>query len=218
MKIVSRSAVLQFAGHWKKALMGPVVGIILMISGQVSGRPLGWGWFFALIFAALAWQFYSELANSKKLDSLVPELYLEYNPSYSNFDFSGLFVRVQNDRTAFGMKLTSEIVVGENHCRLGMLWSILENQVGKERVSVQVRCLYYDDKDMPRPYGGLQGEQLKMFLDKKATKPEELIVTVNFRDVDGRQCPARRFRIFNHAHETTLDETIRCEPIQKLDN
>jgi hypothetical protein len=55
---------------------------------------------------------------------------------------------------------------------------------------------------MQRPYGGIKGEQLKLFLQKKAKNPEEVMATVTFLDVNGHQCPSRQFRIFKY--ETRL--------------
>jgi hypothetical protein len=51
--------------HWKKALMGPVVTIVVLIYQQSTGRPPTWGWFVAIIGSGLAWQFYSGMKKSQ---------------------------------------------------------------------------------------------------------------------------------------------------------
>jgi len=59
------NSALAFIEHWKRALMGPLFTIVLLFSERATG-PLSKGWFVALIFAALAWQFYSDLRDARK--------------------------------------------------------------------------------------------------------------------------------------------------------
>ena len=192
--------------------MGPVVGIGVLVYQQMTGKPLPWGLFFALVFAGLALHFYRELEKVKKSDLALPEMYLQYDANYTGLDYSGLFLRTQNGREACAVEMSSEVVVGENHRRMGMLWSIPEGQVGRDPVPVRIKCFRYRH-DTPCPYGGIPGDQLEMFLNKKASKPEELIVTIRFKDVNGHYCPVKRFRIFRYTDKTAVSQTIRCEPV-----
>ena len=181
--------------------------------------PWPWPWFLLVVALGLAIQFYQQRNEARQFAQpleVFPELYLEYSPpsdSTESPDYSGLFVRVQNDRKAFGVKLTAPIVIGENHKRMGSLLDV-PAQVGRDRVPVAVRCAIYrkDRPDICDPIGGFKGEQLEEFPKRKADRPDEITVSADYLDVDGRKCPTRRFRRFMHRNETNAIREVRCEP------
>ncbi len=61
----TRAEILRHLWHWKQALTGPLVTIILLLYEQWAGKSPTWGWFAAIIASGLAWQFYSELKKSQ---------------------------------------------------------------------------------------------------------------------------------------------------------
>lgn len=183
-----------------------------------------WGWhvwaigflLITLIFVAEGSYRYDAKREKHNPRIVFPEVYLEYRDSLSMFDYSRLLVRVQNDLTAFSVKLSSPSVIGQSKSRMALLWDVPTSQVGQQAVHVTVRCVYFrkGDEEVADPIGGLPGEQIEEFLKQKAERPDEVIVSVDYLDVDGRACPTRRFRLFLHRNETNASKTVRCEPIR----
>ena len=52
-----REAIYKHLDRWKQALMGPIVGIPILLWEHLTGRPLTWAWFLVLVLAALDLQF-----------------------------------------------------------------------------------------------------------------------------------------------------------------
>jgi hypothetical protein len=101
--------------HWKKALMGPLFTIGLVLYEQATGKQPTLGLFAALIMAALAWQFYSEWKAEQKKNLIPktleqklvpgPELAVAYDTGIGNMLNWSLCVRVLSGGTAYQVKL-----------------------------------------------------------------------------------------------------------------
>jgi hypothetical protein len=92
----SRAEILRHLWHWKQALTGPVVTIGLLAYQQSTGKSPTWGLFGTLIFAGLAWQFYTEFrkAKAETHSHEAPKVYLRYEQSYdTDFCNSGFFYK-----------------------------------------------------------------------------------------------------------------------------
>jgi hypothetical protein len=112
--------------HWKQALMGPVVGIPILLYQQLSGKTPSWGWFVALVLGGLAWQYHTEYKRVKKEVKLeTPKLFLVHIDPKNDIERftnkSGFFVEVEGPKKAFSVKIVSPDAVGRDHTRLEML-------------------------------------------------------------------------------------------------
>jgi hypothetical protein len=197
--MLTRKEIYGYLDHWKRALMGPVVTIILLVYQQATSKPLTLGWFAAIVAAGLAWHFRSEYENEKSKALLLdyPKPFLQFIRE-RNFhsDRSEFFVQVESDKNAFDVEMTSEPVVGINHKRLIMEWAIPKGSVGKIPVPVAAFCKQYDGKEVPHLAGGISlPGQIDTFFERKKDFHNELEVTMKFKDVDGRGCPPKKFKI-----------------------
>jgi hypothetical protein len=182
-----------------------------------------WGWrawmigFLVITVISIAEGSYRNAALRKEMtpNLVVPEVYLEYRDAADMFEYSRLFVRVQNDRNAFAVRLSSPIVIGEKDRRMGLLWDVPLGMIGQSAVPVAARCVVYreNDEEIADPIGGLKGEQIEEFLLRKADKPDEVIVNVDYLDVQGRHYPPKQFRLFLHRNEAEALRTVRCVPV-----
>ena len=71
--------------HWKEALMGPVVGIAVLLWGQATGQPLPWGLFAACVLGGLALQFWSELKKEREAKRIGPVTTTDWKDLASKF-------------------------------------------------------------------------------------------------------------------------------------
>lgn len=195
--MLSLSAIKTHLWHWKQALMGPVMTISLLIYQQATGKPLTWGWFMALIFGALAWQFYSDNKNTKEeAADKSPKLFLHHvdrrRNNLPNFagELSGFSVQVEGPKKAFAVRITSPDSVGKEHTRVSMDWGSINMPVGNDPVPVSVLCSAH--KGAARHTQ--TGPQIEAFRD--FTNRADLFATIQFKDVDGNECPPRKFKIY----------------------
>jgi len=179
----------RFLEHWVKVLLGPVVAIGLLAYQQVTGKPLTWGWFTALILAGFAWHFYSEFQKAKH-DFEVPKLSLIYADG-GTMGSSGFFVQTEGEKQAFGIKISSEDAIGREHMRLEMVWADIPGPVGNEPIPVSMLCSLH----MGNASKSFGGRQILSYFEEKATEPKELIAVLSFKDVEGKTCPPKKFRI-----------------------
>ena len=176
--------------------------------GFLLGGTL-WGVFFLVLGAVFF--FIARRPTSEKEKTAVPELFLQYSPNVPNaLYYSGFFLCAENDRKACNVEISSEDTVGDNHVKLGMKWESPGHPVGKDTVPLKVQCVYYKD-GRPHPYGGLLADQINLFFQHKKENPRELIVTLNYTDVEGNPCPPRKFKV---THDVWADK-ISCEPIKQ---
>jgi hypothetical protein len=200
----------QLLERWKKAMMGPFVCIFLAVGEHILGVQFSRAWFVVIVEAGVIWQLVSELKGRPE-STARPELYLHYVNSYKNdLSNSGFFLRVEGERKAANVEVSSEETVGSNHVRLGMRWFNPGHPIGKDAVPVKAECVYYKD-GIPGLYHSRMGDQIYTFFDKKRDDPRELVVTLNYTDVSGHVCPAKRFRIHQDIPHLT-DGKISCEP------
>lgn len=187
--------------------MGPVLGIPLLAVQQVTGRQLSWGWFTALIMAALAWQYFAAYNNERSANEAeAPKLFLRYVEGRGPAT-SGLCVQTEGERQAFSVRISSEDVVGKDHMRLGLAWSAVPAPVGNDPVQVAVVCESHRG-NLTEGYGG---EQILRFFDRRASESEEFIATVDYTNVDGRPYQ-RKFRIYRH-RDAVGNVHVHCDPL-----
>jgi hypothetical protein len=90
-----REAIYKHLDRWKQALMGPIVGIPILLWEHLTGRPLTWAWFLVLVLAALDLQFYREL-KAKPSSPEYPKVYLRYEKTAdTSIEDSGFFLEVE---------------------------------------------------------------------------------------------------------------------------
>lgn len=194
--------------------MGPVVTICLLLYQQMTGRRPTWGLFGTIIFAGLAWQFYTEFQNAKAEthSHRYPTVYLRYDQAHdTNFYNSGFFVQAEGEKRAFDVTISSEAVVAQNHKRIAMEWEVPKQPIGNTPVPVQARCVLYQ-QGLSHSLGGISGRQIHRFFEEKKDFPNELEITLKCKDVDGRICPQRKFRITSNRDYRGNFE-IGCIPI-----
>lgn len=211
----TRTAILRFLGYWKRALTGPIVTVGLLLYQQATGRRPTWGLFGTLIFAGLAWHFYTEFRGARaETDSRqYPAVYLRYEQNRdTDFYNSGFFVQVEGGKKAFDVTISSGAVVAQNHKRIAMQWEVPKQPIGITPVPVQARCVQYQ-QDLAHALGGISGRQIHRFFEQKKDLPNELEVTLKCKDVDGRACPARKFKITSNRDYRGNFE-IGCIPIE----
>jgi hypothetical protein len=151
-----------------------------------------------------------ELQDAKEY----PKPFLQYIEERNiNSDRSEFFVQVEGDKNAFDVEISSEPVVGERHKRLAMQWEVPKGPVGKTSVPVRAFCVQYE-RDIPHLAGGIISPgQIHTFFERKKDFPNELEVTMTFKDVDGRKCPPKRF-IINSYRDTRGNIRIGISPVE----
>jgi hypothetical protein len=190
-------------GIWDRAHGGSISAFVFV----VLSVPLFW------VGAIMAYLKKSNELETVKKAREIPELYLQYVNDYRNDLLnSGFFLRVEGERKACNVEISSEETVGDHHVRLGMRWSKPGHPIGKDPVAVGVECVSQQD-GIPSLYHNRMGDQIYTFFDHKRDDPRELIVTLNYTDVSGEVCPARRFRVHQDVPHLT-DGRISCEPVK----
>ncbi len=182
---------------------------------HIKKLPLSWALMiaFAALFFIVLEGSYRKLKDSKNVAVEVPELYLQYEEGYKNtLEYSAFFLRVEGERKASNVEISSEPTVGDNHVRLEMKWANPGHPIGTTTVPVKADCVYHKD-GRSALYHGRGGDQIYTYFDHKRDNPRELIVTLNYTDVGGRACPPRKFRVHQDAPHIT-DAKISCEPVR----
>jgi hypothetical protein len=151
--------------------------------------PLFW------IGAYVAWFKKQKMVVALQCSAGIPKVFLKYEQSHdTDFYHSGFFVQVEGERRAFDVSITSDVTVGRNHKRIAMLWEVPTAPIGSTPIPIHVKCVQYLD-DIPHPFGGISGGQIHRFFEEKKEFPNEFQATLTCKDVDGRTCPARKFKI-----------------------
>jgi hypothetical protein len=195
--MLTRTAILGHLWHWKQALMGPVVTIGLLLYQQGAGKSPTWGLFGTFIFAGLAWQFYTELreVRARTHSFEYPKVFLRYEQIHdTDFYNSGFFVQTEGERRAFDVQIHSEPVVAQNHKRIAMQWDVPKGPIGNTPAPIHARCVLYQ-QELAHPIGGISGRQIHRFFEEKKDFHNELELTLTYKDVDGRACPTKKFKI-----------------------
>jgi hypothetical protein len=213
----SLQSVVLLAKHWYRAVSGPFVAAISLVVEHATGRPLSWSGFVALCSSGMAWHLWSQLKEERKLrvPQSLPVLTLGYDRSFgSDLEYSGFYLRVEGEFRASNVHINSEETVGHAHKRIYMRWKDPSNEIGRERVPVEVTCIFWVN-DVPHPCGGMAKYQIDNFFKGKKNEPKELIVTVSFTDMQGNACPLRKFMI-TESFENVLRERaiISCQPMK----
>jgi hypothetical protein len=202
--------------HWEAAWLGTVSLLIATYLWATGHKGLTWGGLVAIAFVCFfiaAYQVWHE--KDKELETHVrgrsyPKLFLKHVEPKSDYrelkEMSEFFVEVEGDTKAFSVRITSPDVLGVQHTRLEMLWGKVSVPVGNEPVLVSALCQMtkgtHSSSEM--------GSQIAAYMRMKSEHPKELIATVNYRDVDGNECPARKFRIYRE-HDITGHIITHCE-------
>jgi hypothetical protein len=173
---------------------------------------IGWIFFAGAICSGIGWGYLeirpffvgTEVTSGPKLNLR------HVDPTGDRFvDTSGLFVQVEGPKKAFGVKIASADTVGRDHTRLEMLWSDINEPVGNDPVPVTVLCSLHKGTTSQ----SFVGSQLEQYRRLKAVEPKDLIATVRFKDVDGNECPPRKFKIYRerdlNGHLKTFCELVR---------
>jgi hypothetical protein len=207
------------AGMRGIAFMGAsVVSFVVGTLERIHGRSVP-PFLFDSLSVVLFWcgAYAAWLKKHERLEELesareAPRLYLRYDPQFrSSTEHSGLFLQAEGELKAFNVKISSETAVGNHHTRLGMKWMVPQCPIGKDdTVPVDVVCGHYID-GVFQPFNGFAGEQLNIFFDRKAENPQDLFVTLEFRDVEGRACPPRKFTI-SRFQDARGHRRIGCAP------
>jgi len=190
--------------------MGPIVGIPILLWEHLTGRPLTWAWFLVLVLAALDLQFYREL-KAKPSSPEYPKVYLRYEKTAdTSIEDSGFFLEVEGERKAFDVTMFSQSAVGKNHRRIGMQWDPPKGVIGEHPIRVRAQFVQYEE-DIPRNFN-VSGRQIHEFFEQKKEFPNELEITLSYRDVDGAKCPPKRFML-RSSRDYRGDFQIACIPI-----
>jgi len=193
--------------------MGPVVTVVLLIYQQTTGRAPTWGWFAAIVASGLAWHFYTELKNARSATKPEPpKLFLRYDQRQDkSIDSSGFFLQVEGDKRAFDVKMTSEPVVGQHRSRINMQWELPGGApIGSTACPVHAYCVRYE-KDIVHSMGGISGRQIHKFFEQKKDLPNELEVTITYKDVGGHPW-SKRFKITS-GRNYSGNFDISCVPL-----
>jgi hypothetical protein len=201
--------------HWGTLVTsGAFIGSLYIWQGTGHAVPSWIYWTIALAGLIVAC-FKAWAAEYGKVESLgrernIPELILQYKDHFRNdLTNSGFFLRVEGERKASNVEISSKETVGENHVQLEMRWSNPGHPIGNTAVPVTAECVYLKN-GMNHLYHSRMGDQIYTFFDHKRDNPRELIVTLNYTDVGGHVCPAREFRVYQNGP----DGKISCEPVK----
>lgn len=209
--------VYQIYRHWEAAWLGTtsiVVAIYLWVTGH---KELTWGGLVAVAFVCFfiaAYQVWRE--TDKELEAqdrsrVYPKLFLHHidpkKTGYSDLrEMSGFFVQVEGSNKAFSVRITSPDVLGIDRTRLEMSWGNVNVPAGNEPVLVSALCSINKGSHSSSE----MGSQIDAYMRMKAEYPKELIAIVNYRDIDGNECPPRKFRIYRE-RDITGHIITHCE-------
>ena len=120
------------------------------------------------------------------------------------------FLEVEGERKAFDVTMFSQSAVGKNHRRIGMQWDPPKGVIGEHPIRVRAQFVQYEE-DIPRNFN-VSGRQIHEFFEQKKEFPNELEITLSYRDVDGAKCPPKRFML-RSSRDYRGDFQIACIPI-----
>jgi hypothetical protein len=208
------------SGRWGVASeVAALVSLAFALYEHFSGQPASAFWFMAatvVLFccgAYAAW--HKKRAEQETQDRLraSPKLYFRYEARFDTDIYnSGFFLQVEGDRKAFDVAISSTPTVGQSHKRIAMQWEAPKSPIGHEAVPVRAFCVQYQ-QDVPHRFGGITGRQIHKFFDEKRDFPNELEVTLTYKDVDGRVCPQRKVKVTSE-RDSIGNFAIGCIPIE----
>jgi hypothetical protein len=165
----------------------------------------------------LAWHKKHKALARLEIEKEFPRLYLFYDANFggaSVFHYTGLFLRTEDERVASCIRISSPETVGVFHSRLRIRWTDPGQNVGKNPFPVQLRCVTVKD-ERESCINQVDGDQLGHYFKGKKDEPMELIVTLEYTDMAGNQCPIRKFKIYKDPKTLVLmPDRIICEPIK----
>lgn len=147
------------------------------------------------IAAFHTWEKEHDRAENLEKQREIPKLFLNYKSEKSfHPDRHVFFVQTEDDNNAFDVEINSEETVTTDHRRMFMDWQVPKCPVGKNPVPVKAMCRQYrGGKDQIANTYSLPDQILEFFKSKKGKN--ELIVTVTFKDLEGKECPPKKFLI-----------------------
>jgi hypothetical protein len=168
---------------------------------RAHDKPVSAYWYLVLTVplfwagAVAAWSKERRKVEALEKQRGVPKLFLNYKPERPvHPDHPVFFVQTEGEKNAFDVEVTSEVVVTTNHRRIFMEWEVPKCAVGKNPIPIKAMCRQYqgDSAHVASTYSLPQ--QIHTFFEFKKN-PNELVVTLNFKDVEGKKCPPKRFLI-----------------------
>ena len=184
----------------------------------LEGKKLPLPWALAVVFFAL---FFIVLEGSYRKYKLVlgvssadcPKIYLRYYIEHDiDLYHSGFFLQVEGEGKAFDVRVSSPQAVAENHRRISMIWEVPPQPIGREPIAIKARCEQYDAQNIPHLASGLSSRQIHKFFELKKGYDNELIASIQYKDVDGKECPVRQFKITS-ARDFRGNFVIGCIPV-----
>lgn len=202
--------------HWAAAWLGTmslVVAVVLWIMGR---KELTWGGFafFAFVcFFIACFQVWREQEEQLTKLRVVPKLFLRHrDPKRNEFfkdlaeEVSSFFLQVEGPNKAFKPQIVSPDTIGRDHTRLEMVWGSVNVPVGNDPVPVAALC----SMKKGTASSSQVGSQIEAYMRMKAEEPKELIAVISYTDVDGNNCPPRKFRIYRE-RDITGDLKTHCD-------
>jgi hypothetical protein len=208
------------SGRWGVASdVAALVSLGFAVYEHVSDKPASAFWLMTatvILFclgAYAAWdKKRAEVENLEK-NRVAPKLFLRYEQTHdTDFYHSGFFVQVEGERKAFDVSISSDATVGRNHKRIVMLWEVPKAPIGTTPVPIHAQAVQYQS-NTPHPFGGISGRQIHRFFEEKKDFPNEFEATLTYKDVDGRTCAPRKFKITSE-RDFRGNFEIGCIPLE----
>jgi hypothetical protein len=213
----------EFYSHYESAWTGTGALIMSIALWATGHKDLTWGGFAFASFLCFIWASFQVWHKKHKAverleaERELPRLYLYYDPNFGGqgiFNYTGLFLRTEDERIASSIRISSPETVGSMHSRLRIRWTKPGQNVAKTPFPVQLRCVTVKD-ERESCFNQIDGDQLRHYFREKKDEPMELIVTLKYTDIDGNECPPKRFKIYKEPKTLALmPDRIICEPIK----
>ena len=203
--------------NWQAAWLGTVSIIAAIFLRATGHKDLTWGSFalFASICLVVAacqvWSKQEKQIEEFKKDH--PKLFLRYvEPSLggvpnTRLEISGFYVQVEGPKKAFAVKISSPDTVGVEHSRVETSWGVISHPVGNDPIPVSILCTQCRGVTRNTELGS----QLEAF--RRYTNSADLIAIIQFKDVDGNECPQRKFKI-SRERDVTGHMATHCDFIK----
>lgn len=213
----------EFYSHWESAWTGTGALLVAIYLWATGHKELSWGGlaiagFLCFIVASFqVWHKKHKAVERLEGERELPRLYLYFDSNFGGqgvFGSTGLFLRTEDERIASSIRINSPETVGSMHSRLRIRWTQPGQNVGKTAFPVQLRCVIVKN-GLESCFNQIDGDQLRHYFREKKDEPMELVVTLDYTDIAGNQCPTRRFRIYKDPKTMFLmPDRIICEPIK----
>jgi hypothetical protein len=162
-----------------------------------------------------AWDKQNERAELLLRERGLPKPFMSYKSErHMDFGAAVFFVQVEGEKVAFDVELTSQPAVATDHSRIFMEWSVPKGPVRQTPVPVKAMCRKYKGDMAHVASTHVVPDQIHTFFERKKDAPE-LVVTMSYKDVDGRKCPPKDFRITSK-RDSRGNFEIGISPLERL--